>query len=60
MTVIRGEEVSRVDVEQKDTKPKTVKNDKNILSRNKHSTTGAQSSTYKFLKVRQGLAYVAH
>ena len=25
MTVIRGKEVSRVDVEQKDTKPKTVK-----------------------------------
>ena len=47
MTVIRGEEVSRVDVKQKDTKPKTVKNDKNTSSRNKHSTTGAQPSTYK-------------
>ena len=50
MTVIRGEEVSHVDVEQKDTKTKTVKNDKNTSSRNKPSTTGAQPSTYKTIK----------
>ena len=50
MTVIRGEEVSRVDVEQKDTKPKTVKHDKNTSSCNKHSTTGAQPRTYKTIK----------
>ena len=50
MTVIRGKEVSLVDVEQKETKPKTVKNDKNTSSSNKHSTNGTQTSTYKTIK----------